>query len=81
MGLRSNKINPIKSIITWCKDPFRIDRDWDEFKKMSDEEVYDEYYKLFHTNPSGDRFRRLCQHVTVRWLDNYMRTKGRQNDT
>lgn len=55
----------------------RIDKDWRDFGGMSDDELEREYDKLLTGGGKPqDRFRRLCQYLSLRWLRDRNRTNG-----
>lgn len=56
----------------------RIDKDWRDFGGMSDDELEREYDKLLTGGGKPkDRFRRLCQYLSLRWLRDRKRTNHR----
>jgi hypothetical protein len=57
------------AFVTWRKDPFRIERDWEDFSKMSDDELRKEFDRhIDEGTVTSNRFRRLCQHLSIRWM-------------
>jgi hypothetical protein len=58
----------LKRLVRRWHDPFLIDRDWYEFKAMTDDELRAEYERLLTHEPRSDRFRRLCQCISSRWV-------------
>lgn len=58
----------LQRLVRRWHDPLLIDRDWDEFKAMSDDELRAEYDRLLTHRPGSDRFRRLCQYISSRWV-------------
>jgi len=58
----------------WWNDPFHLNEDWDEFKKMSQEELKKEFMELLEqadslasTTRIEDRLRRVCQYIALQW--------------
>jgi hypothetical protein len=55
----------------WRRDPFRVERDWTEFASMSDDELRTEFDSHLDNGTGGsNRFRHLCQFISVRWIRN-----------
>jgi hypothetical protein len=61
--------NILQRLVRRWRDPFLINRDWDEFKAMTDDEMRLEYDRLLTARPMSDRFRRLCQFISLRWVN------------
>jgi hypothetical protein len=59
----------VQRLVRRWRDPFLINRDWDEFKAMTDDELRLEYDRLLTARPMSDRFRRLCQFISLRWVN------------
>jgi hypothetical protein len=60
----------ISRLMAFWRDPFRVDRDWNHFAKLTADELRAEFHRLLAVNPNGDRFRRLCQYIAVLWVNN-----------
>ncbi len=58
----------LQRLVRRWRDPFLIDRDWGDFKAMNDEQLRAEYDRLLTEQPRSDRFRRLCQCISSRWV-------------
>ena len=58
----------IKSLRDLWNDPFHIQRDWDAFGKMNDEQLRAEYKRLYAEDPAGPRFRRLNFKIASTWV-------------
>jgi hypothetical protein len=50
------------------KDPNHINRDWDEFKAMTPEQLRTEFERLLTYDALNDKFRRLCQYIATHWM-------------
>ena len=59
-------------VLAWLKDPFwtrrGIERDWSDFKAMTEDELRQHWYELLEERPTGDRFRRLCHFLAMQWV-------------
>ena len=58
----------LQRLVRRWRDPFLIDRDWNDFKEMNDEQLRAEYGRLLTGRPRSDRFRRMCQFISARWV-------------
>ena len=58
----------LQRLVRRWRDTFLIDRDWADFKAMTDEELRAEYDRLLTKHPRSNRFRRLCQCISSRWV-------------
>ena len=65
----------LRKIKTWLKDPFGIERDWVDFKSMSERELHEEFNKQLNGKINRDRLRRLCMYLAIRWDINYMESQ------
>jgi len=57
----------LNHLVRRWRDPFLIDRDWEDFKAMDDGERRAEFDRLLTHRPCSVRFRRLCQHIALHW--------------
>lgn len=61
-----------RAVWAFFKDPFRFERDWSDFESMTDAELREEWFSLLEQHKSSltepERFRRLCQFLSVRWV-------------
>lgn len=55
-------------IMSFLRDPFWVNRDFESFREMSAKEIRQEFHVLLTTRPCHRRFQRLCSYIALMWV-------------